>query len=105
MGILIEKENGWTEAILDSNCGYDKFFAAAEIMQKDLQINFMSKLDDFDSLYWDFFFEECHLTLYYNIYLGVSIFPKAFKSASPEDNNKVIELGVLLFGKLQGKTG
>ncbi len=105
MGILIEKEKGWTEAILDSNCGYDKFYAVAEIMQKDLQLNFISKLNDFDSLYWDFDFEGSDLTLHYNIYLGVSILPQAFTSASPEDNKKVIELGMLLFDKLQSKMG
>jgi hypothetical protein len=103
MGVLIEKEKGWTEAILDSNCGYDKFYTAAEIIQRDFQINFISKLDDFDSLYWDFIFEGSQLTLHYNTFFGVSIFPKAFKSASENDNKKVIEIGDLLFDKLQSR--
>lgn len=104
MGILIETKKGWTEAILDSNCDYDIFYKTAEILQKDFQANFVNKLDDYDSLYWDFIYKGSRLILHYNIYLGVSIFPAAFKLATQDDNETVIEIGNLLFDRLKEKT-
>ena len=100
MSIKIETDKGWTEAVIDGYCDYDRFYLAAVVMERDFQISFSHKLDDFDSLYWDFEFKGSELTLHYNIYNGVSIFPKSFKLASSTDNEKVIEIGELLFDKL-----
>jgi hypothetical protein len=63
MGIMIETDKGWTKAILDDNCNYDKFYLAAVILEKDFQIEFSYKLDDFDSLYWEFTYKESALML------------------------------------------
>ena len=101
MGIMIETDKGWTEVILDDNCNYNKFYLAAVILEKDFQIEFSDKLDDFDSLYWEFTYKESALMLHYNIYFGVRIFPKAFQLATPVDNESVIEIGELLFDKLK----
>jgi len=38
-----------------------------------------------------------NLTLHYNIYLGVSLFPTRFKDASVTDNDKTEELGQKVF--------
>jgi len=36
----------------------------------------LKKTDDFDSLMWDFIFKGHILTLHYNIYTGISIYPR-----------------------------
>ena len=100
MSINIKTDKGWTEVVIDDNCGYEKFYQAAELLKKDLQIEFFLKLNDFDSLYWDFKYKGSELTLHYNIYMGISVFPKVFALASDDDNEKVIEIGEFLFEKL-----
>lgn len=40
-----KKEKGWTEANIDSNCDFDKFYNAAEILGKDFNIKFTNKLN------------------------------------------------------------
>ena len=100
MGLIIERDKGWAEAILDSNCEYAKFYSAADIMQKDLGIKFINQLNDFDSLYWDFDFQGSLLTLHYNIYVGVVIFPRAFKSATEKDNDNVLKIAGFVFNRI-----
>jgi len=100
MSIIIGTDKGWTEAVIDENCNYDRFYLAAVVLEKDFHIEFSYKLDDFDSLYWEFTYKGSELMLHYNIYFGVSIFPKAFKLATSEDNERVIEIGELIFNKL-----
>lgn len=101
MSLTIETQKGWTEAVLDDNCGYEKFYNAARILQEDFNISFISKLDDFDTLYWDFRYNDSLLCLHYNIYFGLSIFPRAFKLATVTDNERVIEIGELLYEKVR----
>jgi hypothetical protein len=101
--MLIETNKGWNEAIVDDNCGFDRFYQAAEILEKNFDIKFSDQLDDFDSLYWDFNYKGSALVLHYHIYCGVSIFPKKFKLATPDDNETVIEIGTLLIKALDDK--
>jgi hypothetical protein len=101
--MLIETNKGWNEAIVDDNCGFDRFYKAAEILEKNFDIKFSDQLDDFDSLYWDFNYKGSALVLHYHIYCGVSIFPKKFKLATPDDNETVIEIGTLLIKALDDK--
>ena len=100
MKLKIEKQKGWTEAIIDDDCGYEKFYTSADLLEKNFNLTFTKKLDDFDTLYWDFEYLGSKLTLHYNIYLGVSVFPTEFKNATQTDNEQVAELGALLFEKL-----
>jgi len=100
MSIKIETDKGWTEAVIDENCNYDKFYLAVVVLEKDFQVEFSNKLEDLDSLYWEFTYEGSKLMLHYNIYFGVSIFPKAFKLATSADNEMVTEIANLLFDKL-----
>ena len=94
-------DKGWTEVILNEDCGFDKFYLAAGILEKELNIVFINKLDDFDCLYWDFEIDNRLLTLHYHVYFGLSLFPTKFKEASEADNSKVLEIGQILFGKLK----
>ncbi len=97
MEIKIEKNKGYTEAILDDDCGFEKFYRTAGLLESVFQCVFTQKLDDQDSLYWDFEYKESRLTLHYNIYMGISLFPTRFKEASSSDNKDVEELGAQLF--------
>lgn len=103
MELEIDDKQGWTEITIDRNCDNDKFYESAEILQNHFKIQFNSKLDDFDTFYWDFKYKGSDLTLYYNIYLGLSIHPKALKDASLTDNANSIEIAKLIFHQLKEK--
>lgn len=102
MKLKVEKQKGWTEAIIDDDCGYEKFYKSADLLEKNFNLTFTKKRDDFDTLFWDFKYLGSKLTLHYNIYLGVSVFPTEFKDATQTDNEHVAKLGALLFEKLFG---
>jgi hypothetical protein len=74
-------QNGNTEAVIDDNCGISKFYAIAHTLSADLQVSFLNQVDDAESLDWDFQYKNQLLTLHYNIFNGVSIFPQHKKSA------------------------
>ena len=50
----LKNKFGNTEAVIDDNCGVSKFYAIAETLATDLQINFLNQLDDAETLDWDF---------------------------------------------------
>lgn len=91
--IQVNTDKGWTESIIYENCDFDKFYTAADILKNNFNVQFTNKLNDFDTLYWDFLIDSNCLTLYYNIYLGLSIYPTNFKEATKEENQAVIEVG------------
>jgi hypothetical protein len=86
---------GNTEAVIDDNCGVSKFYAIADTLATDLQINFLNQVDDVETLDWDFHYKNHLLTLHYNIFNGVSIFPQHIKSVQQE-NNAVLEIAHFL---------
>ena len=92
----IHTNDGWTELIVDRDCGYNKFYAVADILQTEFSLTFTQKLNDLESSYWDFQFKGCELTLHYHVQAWLSIFPVAVKKASDADNKSVAELGDLL---------
>lgn len=92
MTFQIDISKGWTEAIIDNNCEFSKFEKIAAVLKNQLNIVFTEQLNDFDTYYWDFTYGDSTLCLHYNIYLGVSIFPKKFKNANQIDNQNVISV-------------
>ena len=86
---------GNTEAVIDDNCGISKFYAIAQTLADDLQIKFLNQVDDVETLNWDFHYQNQLLTLHYNIYNGVSVFPLHIKSKQQE-NNAVIAIAQFL---------
>jgi hypothetical protein len=88
-------KQGNTEAVIDDNCGISKFYAIAHTLSSDLQVNFLNQVDDAESLDWDFKYKNQLLTLHYNIFNGVSIFPQKGKIVQ-QQNNAVIELAHFL---------
>src|SRR5690606_423128 len=87
-------------AIIDDDCGLKKFYEVADILSDDLEISFTNKEDDFDTLTWDFAYRNHILTLHYNIYTGISIYPRKFRGAPRKDNEAVVEIAKFLENKL-----
>jgi hypothetical protein len=100
MSLTLRTDSGCTEAIIDEDCGLKRFYEVANILIDDLRIRFTNKQDDFDTLTWNFSYKGHVLTLRYNIYTGISIYPYKFREAPRKDNDAVIEVAKFLEGKL-----
>ena len=100
MSLTLRTDFGCTEAIIDDDCGMKRYYEVANILAEDLEIKFTRKEDDFDTLTLDFVFRNHILTLYYNIYTGISIYPRKFREAPRKDNEAVIEVAKFLENKL-----
>ncbi len=100
MSLTLRTDFGCTEAIIDDDCGLKRFYEVANILSDDLEIKFQNKLDDFDTLTWDFRYNGFTLTLHYNIYTGISIYPRKFREAPRKENDAVIEVANFLENKL-----
>jgi hypothetical protein len=100
MSLTLRTTMGCTEAIIDDDGGLKRFYQVADILSEDLRINFNNKEDDFDTIDWEFRFKGHNLTLHYNIYNGISIFPTKTRDALNKDNKAVIELANVLEMKL-----
>ena len=96
MTLTLRTDYGCTEAVIAENCGFDRFYKIADILAEQLRIRFTNKIDDSDTSYWDFNFKGHRLTLHYNIYDGVSIFPSNSRNAAQKDNDAVMELAKVL---------
>jgi hypothetical protein len=100
MSLTLRTDFGCTEAIIDDDCGLKRFYEVANILLDDLKIRFTNKQDDFDTLTWNFTYKVHLLTLYYNIYTGISIYPYKIKEAPRKDNEAVVEVARFLETKL-----
>lgn len=81
MCYALKTQSGATEAVIDDNCGISKFYAIANTLAQDLQVQFMNQVDDAETLDWDFKYKDALLTLHYNIFNGVSILPHQFSES------------------------
>ncbi len=86
---------GCSEAVIDDNCGISKFYAIANTLSKYLKVNYFNQIDDAETLNWDFQYRGRYLTLHYNMFNGVSIYPQQKKS-SAKNNHVVMELAHFL---------
>ena len=100
MSLLLRTSSGSTEAVISDEGSLRDFYHVANILTQDFAVLFHEKLDDFDTIYWDFKFKNRALTLHYNIYNGITIFPTKIKDAGSKDNKAVVELAGLLENKL-----
>jgi hypothetical protein len=91
----LKTQTGATEAVIDDNCGISKFYAIANTLADQLQVIFLNQVDDSDTLDWDFKYKGQFLTLHYNIFNGVSIFPQQVNSKK-NDNKAVMEVAHFL---------
>ena len=88
----IDNSKGWTEAIINENCSIDEFRKIAGILQSSFGILFTNKINDTDSFYWDFVHKDQELTLHFNVFIGVSLFPKSLTNATNAENQSVLDL-------------
>src|SRR2546425_4122959 len=95
MSYHLKTQNGNTEAVIDDNCGISKFYLIASTLADHLQVRFLNQVDDAETLDWDFQYKNQFLTLHYNIFNGVSIYPQKVKSVKKE-NNAVLEIAKFL---------
>ena len=95
MCYALKTQSGATEAVIDDNCGISKFYAIANTLAEHLQVQFLNQIDDADTLDWDFKYKDQFLTLHYNIFNGVSIYPQRLKSKKHE-NELVMEVANFL---------
>ena len=100
MSLTLRTTLGCTEAIISDDGGLKSFYRVADILSDAFHIRFSNKEDDFDTIDWEFRFKGHNLTLHYNIYNGVSIFPTKTRDALNKDNKAVVELAGLLETKL-----
>jgi hypothetical protein len=104
MSLILRTDFGCTEAVIDDDCGQQRFYEVADILSESLNVQFSDKVDDFDSLIWEFVYRNHPLTLHYNIYTGISIYPKKFQQAPRKDNEVVVELAQFLEKRLMINT-
>lgn len=100
MSLALRTTLGRTEAIITDDGSLNLFYQVAGILQDDLRLRVLQKEDEFDSISWDFRFKGHYLTLHYNIYNGISVYPTRTKDALHKDNKAVVELATVLQGRL-----
>lgn len=100
MNLTLRTSLGCTEAVIADDGGLKQFYQVADILSDDFKVKFSNKEDDFDTINWEFRFKGHNLTLHYNIYNGISIFPTKTRDALNKDNKAVVDLAVVLETKL-----
>lgn len=100
MSLTLRTTFGCTEAVIDEDISVHRFYQIAHILSNDLDVTFLDKEDDFDTISWNFNFHHKYLTLHYSIYNGISIFPTRTADARRRENRAVEELASVLEGKL-----
>jgi hypothetical protein len=103
MSLTLRTTLGCTEAIIADDGNLNLFYHVAGIINEDLRLKFVNKEDEFDSISWNFKFKGHPLTLHYNIYNGISVFPTKVNGAANKDNRAVVELANVLEQKLTGR--
>lgn len=84
------------EIEITDNAEFAEFYLFADQLMEIAGITYGTKLDDFDSMYWDFSYKGVGMVLHYNIFLGISIFLRKTANASLEEKNSLRKLSELL---------
>jgi hypothetical protein len=100
MSLTLRNSLGCIEAVITDNGGLKQFYHIANVLSSYFKVKFSNKEDYFDTIDWEFRFKGHELTLHYNIYNGISIFPTKTRDALNKDNKAVVELANVLEEKL-----
>ncbi len=92
MNPTLRNHIGYSEAILEDDASFDRFFRWADLLADKLNISFTRKLDDFEALYWDFLYKGTSLTLSYNIFNGITVFPSLEEKSDYFENAAIAQL-------------
>jgi hypothetical protein len=84
MNPLLRNQIGYNEAILDESPSFDKFFRWADLITDKLGVSFTRKLD--------FLYKGTSLTLSYNIFNGITVFPSLEEKSDYFENAAIAEL-------------
>lgn len=91
MSYRLISATGSIEAVIDDNCGLNKFYSIANLLVKECKVKFVAKEDFSENVDWHFMYKGHPLMLHYNIYNGVSVCNKNSK-----DNDAVNEIASVL---------
>ena len=100
MSLTLRTNLGHTEAVISDDGSLKQFYHVADVLSRDFKVSFSHKEDDFDTIDWEFRFKGHNMTLHYNIYNGISLFPTKTRDALNKDNKAVVELAGVLEAKL-----
>jgi hypothetical protein len=81
---------------LSQNCDHVEFYNVATNIENLLGITFFNKTNDFDSLFWDFQYRDTVLTLHFNVFLGLSIYPAKCMDCGLDDQKIMEEIYQIL---------
>lgn len=104
MNPILHTAFGCTEAIIDDDCGPARFYEVATMLTNDLHIRFLTKIQNADSLLWEFDFKEQAMSLHYNVYTGISVFQQCMTDIKKKEQPAVVEVAEFLESKLMVNT-
>lgn len=104
MSLTLRTNLGHTEAVIADDGSLKQFYHVADVLSRDFKVSFSHKEDDFDTIDWEFRFKGHNMTLHYNIYNGISLFPTKTRDALNKDNKAVVELAGILEARLFNET-
>ena len=81
--------------MIDDNCGISTFYSIAGTLADGLNVKFITRVGDTETMDWDFKYKDHFLTLHYNIFNGVSILPRNTKVMA-RGNKAVCEVAKFL---------
>lgn len=97
---VLHHHRGYPEAVIDEDGSLKRFYEVANLLSDGFKIRYASKLDDIDSLFWNFRYNGQQLCLHYNIYTGICLYPADSQSAGEKMQATVTELASYLESKL-----
>lgn len=80
---------GNTVAVITESCELSKYYEIADTLSNELKVQFLKPDDGAETIDWDFLYKNQVLTLHFNMFNGVSIYPQHKKDLHGE--NKVTE--------------
>jgi hypothetical protein len=83
--------------IIDDNATLQQFYVLTDELSRIRKVRFTSKLDEIDSIEWNFKYRGYPLSLNYSIYSGVTLKPQ---NKTDKDAKVMVELA----SKLKSKT-
>lgn len=91
----IEYNTGNTSTIIDENAGLQEFYKLTNQLSRNRKVRFTNKLDEADSIEWNFKYRGNYFSLQYNIYSGVTL------AAQDSKNVKTVKVVYDLAKKLK----
>lgn len=82
---LVNKADDSLQTVLVDDCDFELFYKVVAYAERELNISFKNKVDDIDSLYFDFEYERVEFMLSYHVYFGIRLELVSKESRSGRD--------------------